>query len=52
MTVFIVHALAYPAENQHNHVMILHHNRFSGLLAFNIAAFLLSTVGFPPCSML
>lgn len=34
-----MHALAYLAENQYNHVMRLHHNRFPSLLAFDITAF-------------
>lgn len=48
MTVFIVHALAYPAENQYNHVMRLHHNRFPSLLVFDITAYFLHGIGFLP----
>jgi len=39
MTMFIVYVLAYFAENQYNHIMRLHHNRFPSLLVFNITAF-------------
>lgn len=46
MTVFIVHALAYPAENQCNHVMRPHHNRFPSLLVFDITAYFLHGIGF------
>lgn len=46
MIIFIVHALAYPTENQYNHAMRLHHNRLCRLLPFNITTFFKVLSGF------
>lgn len=46
MAIFMVQALEYPTENQYNHAMRLHHNRFHRLLPFNITTFFFSAVRF------